>query len=219
MRHYASADRLQLFADLHGHSRRNDIYTYGCENSRSAPPGVERVFPRLLAECPYFSLPGCSYKVLKSKESTGRVVVWRQFSLPHSYTLETSFCGTRSTASDASSADGLGKHFNTGHLRKMGASMVAALAVLTDPCQTRVNEILTELAYETNSPATDVALTQGMEEEMADVAQKGRRMVKNTLAAPVRSRRGSAVSGNTTDSSLKKGRSRRNVLQATSISV
>lgn len=40
-----------------------------------------------------FSLPFCSYKVERKKESTARVVVWRQLGVKRSYTLEASFCG------------------------------------------------------------------------------------------------------------------------------
>ena len=90
----AASEQMVLFCDLHGHSRKRNIFMYGCENLKGPWRLHERVFPRLLADCcPHFSLPGCSFKVLRSKENTGRVVVCRQFGLPASYTLEASFCG------------------------------------------------------------------------------------------------------------------------------
>ena len=69
---------------------------------------------RLLADCPHFSFGGCSFKVLRSKETTGRVVVWRQFANPNSFTLEASFCG-------ADFGPGAGAHYTIGHLKEMGA--------------------------------------------------------------------------------------------------
>lgn len=72
------------------------------------------------------SLPPHHSKVLRSKENTGRVVVWRQLSLAHSYTLEASFCG-------ADFGRGAGLHFSTRELRAMGAAFVPALLALVDP--------------------------------------------------------------------------------------
>mmetsp|Transcript_86716 Transcript_86716/g.260334 ORF Transcript_86716/g.260334 Transcript_86716/m.260334 type:complete len:496 (-) Transcript_86716:75-1562(-) len=135
----AAQEQLLLFCDLHGHSRKRNIFMYGCENTRGPLRLRERVFPRLLADCcPHFSLPGCSFKVLRSKENTGRVVVCRQFGLPSSYTLEASFCG-------ADFGQGVGVHFNTAHLREMGAAFVPALLDMAEPTQARVGAILAEL--------------------------------------------------------------------------
>ena len=139
MRGYVSTDQLLLFCDLHGHSRKRNIFAYGCEALKGPHRLRERVFPRLLADCsPHFSLGGCSYKVLRSKETTGRVVVWRQFSLPNSFTLEASFCG-------ADFGPGAGGHYTIAHLREMGAAFVPALLELTDPTQARVGAILADL--------------------------------------------------------------------------
>lgn len=41
-----------------------------------------------------FSIVNFSFIVSKIKEATGRVVVWRQFGVIRSYTLEASYCGT-----------------------------------------------------------------------------------------------------------------------------
>ena len=42
---------------------------------------------------PYFNFNGCSFIIHKAKESTGRVVMWREFSLINAYTCEVGFCG------------------------------------------------------------------------------------------------------------------------------
>ena len=146
MKGYVANDQLLLFCDLHGHSRKRNIFAYGCESLRGPMRLRERVFPRLLADCAHFSLGGCSYKVLRSKETTGRVVVWRQFATPNSFTLEASFCG-------ADFGPGAGSHYNIQHLKEMGAAFVPALNDFTDPQQTRVNVVIAEL--EAHFPCAD----------------------------------------------------------------
>jgi hypothetical protein len=42
---------------------------------------------------PLFDRKSCGYVVEKSRESTARVVVWREFGVKRSYTLESTFCG------------------------------------------------------------------------------------------------------------------------------
>ena len=40
-----------------------------------------------------FNLQSCSFKVEKSKETTARVVVWRELGVKRSYTMESTYCG------------------------------------------------------------------------------------------------------------------------------
>ena len=62
MRSLVASEQLLLFCDLHGHSRKRNIFAYGCESHKGPLRLRERVFPRLLADCAHFSLSGCSYK-------------------------------------------------------------------------------------------------------------------------------------------------------------
>ena len=79
-----------LYCDLHGHSRHQNIFIYGCEN-RSDPQRrlQERVFPYMLSRnAPdMFSFKNCRFHVQKSKEGTGRVVIWNM-GIQNSYTME-----------------------------------------------------------------------------------------------------------------------------------
>lgn len=69
-----------LFVD--GNSGKNDKFK-------------ERIFPYLLEkQAETFSFNDCAFSVQKSKESTARVVVWRELGISNSYTLESSFCGS-----------------------------------------------------------------------------------------------------------------------------
>ncbi|XP_064598674.1 cytosolic carboxypeptidase 1-like [Liolophura sinensis] len=102
-----------VFCDYHGHSRRKNVFLYGCNPleswipddqnnpaSSSASPSARsdstscKTLPRILHSiAPAFSLPNSSYLVEKGKESTARVVVWRQIGVVRSYTMESSYCG------------------------------------------------------------------------------------------------------------------------------
>lgn len=65
----------------------------------SAPPALRpRVFPQTLPKilsqiAPAFSMGSCSFVVERSKESTARVVVWREIGVQRSYTMESTLCG------------------------------------------------------------------------------------------------------------------------------
>ncbi|RUS75866.1 hypothetical protein EGW08_016387 [Elysia chlorotica] len=118
-----------VFCDYHGHSRRKNIFMYGCAPSQSwiqndvhnpCCTGNKfndlsfKILPRLLnSTCPSFSLKNCNYVVEKAKENTARVVVWRQLNVVRSYTMESSYCGCdEGKYKDA--------HINTDMLEEMG---------------------------------------------------------------------------------------------------
>lgn len=71
---FSESREVTLCVDLHGHSRKMNIFMYGCENQLSSLRLREQVFPRLLWQnTPYFSFADCNFKVQKAKESTARV--------------------------------------------------------------------------------------------------------------------------------------------------
>lgn len=82
-----------FYCDYHGHSRAKNLFMYGCTNQK-ADRLKERIFPFLFARnSENFSFNGCNFVVQKARESTARVVMWREFNLINSFTLETTFCG------------------------------------------------------------------------------------------------------------------------------
>ncbi|KAF1788605.1 Peptidase M14, carboxypeptidase A [Phytophthora cactorum] len=93
---------VSLYCDLHGHSRKKNIFLYGCRpfdpGSRSEAARV-RLFPHILcktSDCAhggFFSFGDCTFSVTASKKGTGRVVVWNEMQVLHSFTLEASFFG------------------------------------------------------------------------------------------------------------------------------
>ena len=70
-----------LFCDMHGHSRKLNIFMYGCEFRRNIPNYAslrlqERIFPRILwknGNC--FSFADSNFKVQKHKENTGEQAI------------------------------------------------------------------------------------------------------------------------------------------------
>uniref|UniRef100_A0A8C9UE14 Cytosolic carboxypeptidase 2 n=1 Tax=Serinus canaria TaxID=9135 RepID=A0A8C9UE14_SERCA len=86
-----------LYCDFHGHSRKNNVFMYGCDAGRNGTRTRlrQRVFPLMLSKnAPdKFSFSSCKYQVQKSKEGTGRVSMWR-LGVSHSYTLEMAFSGS-----------------------------------------------------------------------------------------------------------------------------
>lgn len=54
----------------------------------------EKIFPCLFEKISdTFSFSDCSFAVQKAKESTARVVVWKELGVTNSFTIEASFCG------------------------------------------------------------------------------------------------------------------------------
>lgn len=136
IKHLSNDREVILYIDIHGHSRKKNVFMYGnCESS-----GVrEKVFPGLLcrnSDC--FNFDDCCFKVQTSKESTARVVAYRELAIVNSFTLEASFCG----ADFGPLAD---QHFTTKHLEEMGYLLCDAILDFCDPDQTKVMQVVKEL--------------------------------------------------------------------------
>ncbi|XP_064169259.1 cytosolic carboxypeptidase 2 isoform X1 [Anguilla rostrata] len=130
-----------LFCDFHGHSRKNNVFMYGCENRGGAQPRFcERVFPLMMSKNAgsKFSYRSCKFRVQKSKEGTGRVVMWK-LGVANSYTMESTFGG--STLGNRK-----GTHFSTQDLKSLGYHFCDTLLDFCDPDPTKVTACLAELA-------------------------------------------------------------------------
>ncbi|VDQ06147.1 unnamed protein product [Trichobilharzia regenti] len=87
---------------MHGHSRRNNIFMYGCDassryskifNNNTGKSLHERLLPYIISQeaSSYFSFPNCRFTIHPSKEATSRVVFWREFEVINSFTMEATF--------------------------------------------------------------------------------------------------------------------------------
>ncbi|KAF2359505.1 hypothetical protein FHG87_009743 [Trinorchestia longiramus] len=124
-----------VYCDYHGHSRQKNLFLYGCSRQLSWWPedGGQPDHPhltRLPALChdvmSCFSSPHCCYTIERSRESTARVAVWRQYDVACSYTLEASASGCDQGVYE-------GYHLGTHQLVEAGAQFCEALHQLLCP--------------------------------------------------------------------------------------
>mmetsp|Transcript_30804 Transcript_30804/g.30341 ORF Transcript_30804/g.30341 Transcript_30804/m.30341 type:complete len:93 (-) Transcript_30804:478-756(-) len=80
-----------FFVDVHGHSRKKNLFMYGCHN-KTSDKNAEKLFPLVFSKThSSFSIDDCNFNIQKDKESTGRVVIRREYDVVNSFTLESSF--------------------------------------------------------------------------------------------------------------------------------
>jgi len=120
MRKTKESRDILFYCDFHGHSRSKNLFMYGCANAK-ADRLKEKIFPLLYqSNCEHFSFNTCNFVVQKAREATARVVMWKEFALINSFTLEVSFCGpTAGLYRDC--------HFTIPILKKMGKEFCLTL--------------------------------------------------------------------------------------------
>ncbi|KAI8820492.1 uncharacterized protein EV422DRAFT_496960 [Fimicolochytrium jonesii] len=120
-------NKVLLTCDFHGHSRRKNVFIFGCENTPGSPhETLERTFPALLAQVsPTFLLSACRFDILPSKETTARVILRRELGIVNSFTLESSYCG-------ADFGEKKGMQFQITDLQQTGVDFCRALRSLLD---------------------------------------------------------------------------------------
>ena len=83
---------VELICDFHGHSKRKNIFMYGCNIQEN--PEITRCIPYIISKSSsYFFYPYCSFRMQKSKEATMRISLFKETKIPLIYTLEASFYG------------------------------------------------------------------------------------------------------------------------------
>ncbi|XP_045890064.1 cytosolic carboxypeptidase 1 isoform X2 [Micropterus dolomieu] len=164
-----------VFCDYHGHSRKKNVFMYGCsvketvwQSSISATSSDlqedlgYRALPKILSQiAPVFSMASCSFVVERSKESTARVVVWREIGVQRSYTMESTLCGC-----DQGKYKGL--QIGTRELEEMGAQFCVALLRLKRLTGLRNHQHLLDLESDiigTQSKVVSSPTTYVMEED------------------------------------------------------
>ncbi|CAK5059072.1 unnamed protein product [Meloidogyne enterolobii] len=124
------------FIDLHGHSRKPNIFMYGnnpleswCPTDITNNSQQSKIFsllPEILSKSSdSFSLKDCSFSITKAKEFSARVSIWRQFKLERVYTCESSYFGF-----DFGSK--AGTQITITDLKRMGAELVEGLVYLKE---------------------------------------------------------------------------------------
>ncbi|XP_042198931.1 cytosolic carboxypeptidase 4 isoform X2 [Callorhinchus milii] len=96
-----------VFCDYHGHSRKKNVFLYGCsiketlwqssscvDTTTVSEDSGYQILPKVLdTMSAAFAISSCSFLVEKSREATARVVVWREIGVLRSYTMESTYCG------------------------------------------------------------------------------------------------------------------------------
>ncbi|XP_073832571.1 nna1 carboxypeptidase isoform X14 [Musca autumnalis] len=128
---------VSMYCDMHAHSRRHNIFIYGCENKRNPEKKLtEQVFPLMLHKnvADKFSFENCKFKIQRSKEGTGRIVVW-MLGITNSYTIEASFGGSLLGSRK-------GTHFTTQDYEHMGRAFCETLLDYCDDNPNKYYQIL-----------------------------------------------------------------------------
>jgi hypothetical protein len=115
---------LTLFADLHGHSRKNNVFTYGCNRKNNVK--ACRIFPFMLSKLsPYFSFESSRFGVQKDKASTARVALFKELKTADNvFTIESSFAGM-------DFGNSKGNHLTTSMLGSVGRDLCRTLLIYT----------------------------------------------------------------------------------------
>lgn len=135
IKEFSREREIELICDLHGHSRKHNIFMYGCDIQ--AFPEKTREYPYTLSKISnFFSYKYCTFNIHKSKESTMRVALFKETKVPNIYTLEASFAGCNFGLLE-------GSHFSTGDFKKMGEEIGVALML--------INNLSVDLKFEVNN--------------------------------------------------------------------
>ncbi|XP_011558325.3 cytosolic carboxypeptidase 2 [Plutella xylostella] len=135
-----------MYVDLHAHSRKHNVFIYGCESRRFSDKRLqEQVFPLMLHKnaADKFSFENCKFRIQRSKEGTGRVVVW-MLGVANSYTMEASFGGSELGSR-------VSTHFTVQDFESLGRTFCETLLDFydEDPSKERLrNKIVTRLLKE-----------------------------------------------------------------------
>uniref|UniRef100_A0A8C8BMK7 ATP/GTP binding protein like 1 n=1 Tax=Otus sunia TaxID=257818 RepID=A0A8C8BMK7_9STRI len=168
-----------VFCDYHGHSQKKNVFVYGCsikETLWQAGCMVDtdvitedvgyRTLPKILDKvAPAFVMNSCSFLVEKSRESTARVVVWKEIGVLRSYTMESTYCGCShglyKVTLKLSASLHQGLQLGTQELEEMGSKFCLGLLILhlkSLPCSKKV--------------MAQAALLLDLEEEITDRTQR-----------------------------------------------
>lgn len=88
-------DRIFAFIDMHGHSRKKNVFIYGPYYPLHHDRYFKmRIIPKLLSEeTNKFRFFSCKFRIERSKEKAARIVLWREFDIMNCFTFEASFHG------------------------------------------------------------------------------------------------------------------------------
>lgn len=135
IRHMHGERKVLLFADFHGHSRKQRAFFYGCsyrnyEQEGRVKNAQLRIIPLMCCQkSSLFSFKGCGFRIEKCKESTARVVLFRELNIMNSFTLECSFYGKEQTAPEGPRPAGATETFGPAPAKNKGPRRLTHMTV------------------------------------------------------------------------------------------
>ena len=165
---------ISIYCDLHAHSRKYNVFMYGCENrKRSQKYLMEQLFPLMLHKNAKnrFNFEDCRFTITRSKETTGRIVFWNM-GITNSFTLEASYGGSNKGTKAYT-------HFNIRDYEQLGRYWCETLVDVFDPSppnqQLRYKTIVKLMSEEScatdpcNIAMTDYSSLESSEGDYTDV--------------------------------------------------
>ncbi|KAG6448720.1 hypothetical protein O3G_MSEX005682 [Manduca sexta] len=178
-----------MYVDLHAHSRKHNIFIYGCESRKISDKRLqEQVFPLMLHKnaADKFSFENCKFRIQRSKEGTGRVVIW-MLGVANSYTMEASFGGSELGSR-------MSTHFSVQDYESLGRTFCETLLDFydEDPSKERLRtKIVTRLLKEgsnadepTNIDLSDYSSDEGDTSSSSSEAAETREGVQKAQPVP-----------------------------------
>jgi len=183
-----------LFCDLHGHSRKPNVFMYGCDIKGA--PEETRFFPLLLSKLsPLFDLKASRFGVQKSREATARVALFKELkTCALVYTMESTFSGL-----DMGPHSGL--HISTKLLESMGVDLCRALLI---QCNLGVPKELLDIARAPLAKARGITSKTFSAEPPSDcesVVSQQALEIKQSLIAELKANKELLLAGNGDSSS------------------
>lgn len=151
---FSEDNEIALYCDMHGHSMKKNVFVYACsyKNQHFDIEGKKtnifiRLIPFLLSKRnKLFSYESSHFRMERFKESTARIVNFKEFNILASYTLEASFLGSDTTDPDSD------PHMDQVQLESIGRDLCKQLTIFISPKEFRLK--LQELSLFLNSPFT-----------------------------------------------------------------
>jgi hypothetical protein len=131
-----------FYCDMHGHSMKRNVFMYACYSKSQEIESKQanvliKLIPFLFSERnKLFSFKESRFRLERSKESTARVVIFKEFGILNSYTLEASFFGPTHSAAlenkDPSDEEpSTDCHMLPRHLEGLGRDLCKLLMIFT----------------------------------------------------------------------------------------
>ena len=166
-----------LYVDLHGHSRKHNVFMYGCEKLTVPSQRLRsRVFPYMMSNnSSKFSYKSSKFKVQKSKEGCGRISIWN-LGITNSYTMESTFCGSNVGGAVNS------YHFTTYDLEVLGYELLDTLLDFSDPNPVKYAKILYQLELDLKLEIMKKWAAKGISRDISSISDKELQQVLDDIS-------------------------------------